>query len=112
MIQRLCRLYSLNSCCNGSNTQQRRKWKNENAEQLNSPRKVVRTRKAPNHHRNIQPVSFEKPPVANFSANIFLWHTAAVEVIEAEKANMKGGSQIAGDDDSGCGNKLTAGWTG
>lgn len=91
MIQRLCRLYSLNSSCNGSNTQQKRKWKNENPEQLNGPRKVVRTRKAPNHHRNnIQPVSFEKPPVANFSANIFIWHTAAVEVIEAEKASMKG----------------------
>lgn len=103
MIQRLCRLYFLNNCSNGSSTQQKHKWKNENAEQLNGPRKVVQTRKEPNHHHNFQPMSFEKPPFANFSANFIIWHTVAVEVMEAEKESVKG-FQIAGDDDSGCGN--------
>jgi len=31
-------------------------------------------------------VSFEKSPVANFSAKVFLWHIAALEVGEAERA--------------------------
>lgn len=73
---------------------QRRKWKNENGEQANSPRKAVRTQKEPNHCHNIQPVSSEKSPVANFSANVFLWHIAALEVKEAESMGGEGGFSV------------------